>query len=157
MNRKKILYICLLCCLILVIVFCLISVLLIVFDNQSTNSAAQTHRSSQSYEIVVHLEDRTLELIQNGEAIRTYSVAVGARSTPTPTGEYEVINMVKCPGGEYGTRWIGLSVPHIGIHGTNEPETIGQAKSEGCIRMLNEDVEELFSCIRVGTKVTITR
>lgn len=122
--------------------------------SQLTNSAAETH---ETIEIVIHLETRTLDLIKNEEILKTYSVAVGEPSTPTPTGEYKVINKIKCEGDEYGTRWIGLSVPHIGIHGTDEPETIGHAASEGCIRMKNQDVEDLFTWIKIGTKVTITQ
>jgi len=126
--------------------------------NKLTNNATSPHYSSvQTIEVIIHLESRTLELIKNGELLKSYSVAVGAQSTPTPTGAFEVINKVKCPGGAYGTRWIGLSAPHIGIHGTDAPETIGKAESEGCIRMKNEDIEDLFNSIKIGTKVTISK
>lgn len=156
MNRKKLSPYLLIVIFILIIAFCLIGVLRNVLS-EPINSVAETYPSLlQAYEIAVYLETKTLKLTQNGEVIKTYSVGVGAPSTPTPTGEYEVINKVKFPGGEYGTRWLGLSAPHIGIHGTDAPQTIGQAESGGCIRMLNEDIEDLFSYIRVGTKVTIS-
>jgi lipoprotein-anchoring transpeptidase ErfK/SrfK len=54
-----------------------------------------------------------------------------------------------------GTRWLGFNIPKYGIHGTIYPELIGQSVSGGCVRMRNEDVEELYAIIPVGTKVVI--
>jgi lipoprotein-anchoring transpeptidase ErfK/SrfK len=54
-----------------------------------------------------------------------------------------------------GTRWMGLSKDGYGIHGTNAPASIGHAASHGCIRMRQQDLEELFDLIPVGTAVKI--
>lgn len=89
--------------------------------------------------------------------MKTYPVAVGNPTTPTPVGEYQVIYKGKDWGPSYGPRWLGLNVPwgSYGIHGTNKSHSIGQHLSHGCIRMRNHDVIELFDIVPIGTKVTI--
>ncbi len=86
-----------------------------------------------------------------------YPVAIGKPSTPTPTGAYKIMTKIVNPGGILGTRWLGLDIPNgpYGIHGTNNPSSIGQEISNGCIRMFNQDVEALFELVRIGTVVTI--
>jgi lipoprotein-anchoring transpeptidase ErfK/SrfK len=59
------------------------------------------------------------------------------------------------PGGPFGVFWMGLSKPHYGIHGTNDPSSIGKMVSHGCIRMYNEDVIALSQLVSIGTRVTI--
>ena len=59
------------------------------------------------------------------------------------------------PENSLGTRWLGFDKKGYGIHGTVEPETIGQQVSQGCVRMLNEDVEELYDLLPRGTRVTV--
>lgn len=108
-----------------------------------------------TYSIVIRIESRLLELYLNGKLYKTYPIAVGKSSTPTPRGNFTIINKAVNPGGPYGTRWLGLSKPHIGIHGTNNPASIGTAASKGCIRMYNNDIEELFRLVTIGTKVKI--
>ena len=54
-----------------------------------------------------------------------------------------------------GTRWLGISYPGYGIHGTTIPESLGSQSTSGCIRMLNEEVEELYSIVPYGTEVEI--
>ena len=54
-----------------------------------------------------------------------------------------------------GSRWIGISKPSYGIHGTVQPESIGQSVTEGCVRMKNSDVEELYAIVPEGTQVVI--
>jgi lipoprotein-anchoring transpeptidase ErfK/SrfK len=54
-----------------------------------------------------------------------------------------------------GSRWLGFDNPGYGIHGTIEPQTIGQQITQGCVRMLNKDVEELYAIVPVGTEVEI--
>ncbi len=93
--------------------------------------------------------------MRNGALDKTYPVAVGRPITPTPKGTFRIINKSMNPGGAYGTRWMGLSKPHIGIHGTNKPASIGKAASKGCIRMHNKDVEALYDLVPIGTTVKI--
>ena len=54
-----------------------------------------------------------------------------------------------------GSRWMGFDLPGYGIHGTTEPESIGKSCTQGCVRMLNSEVEELYDIVPVGTEVTI--
>ncbi|WP_227763870.1 L,D-transpeptidase family protein [Zhaonella formicivorans] len=110
--------------------------------------------------IVIDLNSRHLSWYKGNSLIKTYPVAIGKPSTPTPTGSYQVVNKIINPGGVLGTRWMGLDIPtddgSYGIHGTNNPTSIGQAISNGCIRMYNHDVEELFPQVKIGTPVDIT-
>lgn len=106
-------------------------------------------------EIIVNVSAKRLTVYRNGSIYREYIVATGKPETPTPIGVFEIINKEIDPGGPYGTRWLGLSVRGYGIHGTNNPASIGTAASNGCIRMYNEDIEALFDITVVGTPVRI--
>lgn len=106
-------------------------------------------------EFRINISAKTLSVYQNGVLIKEYPVATGKPTTPTPIGNFTVINKQLNPGGPYGTRWLGLSIKGYGIHGTNAPESIGTAASNGCIRMFNSDIEELFDITNTGTAVRI--
>jgi hypothetical protein len=110
-----------------------------------------------TYSIEVYPQLHKLVVRVQGQKFKTYSIAVGNPSTPTPVGEYQIIYKGKEWGSSYGPRWLGLNVPWgiYGIHGTNKPYSIGQHLSHGCIRMRNNDVIELYEMIPLGTKVTI--
>lgn len=116
---------------------------------------AQTKETS--YSITINVNKHTLTLFQNGKAIKGYSVAVGKPSTPTPRGTFKIVNRAVNPGGPFGVRWLGLSAPYgnYGIHGTNNPSSIGKSISNGCIRMYNKDVLELSNLAQIGTIVRI--
>lgn len=118
--------------------------------------------------IVVSLEDRKLALIEDGQLKKVYSVAVGKPSTPSPEGEFTIERRAKNPiyhhdgktvlpgpGNPVGTRWMGLSISGYGIHGTNEPNSIGKAASHGCIRMARADLEEFYALVAVGDTVEL--
>lgn len=109
------------------------------------------------YNITVDLSQRELTLREGEEIIKVYPVAVGKPSTPTPTGNWRIIQKTQNPGGPFGARWMRINVPWggYGIHGTNQPESIGQAVSHGCIRMNNGDVIELYDIVPLGTEVKI--
>ncbi len=98
-----------------------------------------------------------LKLFDGSHLIKTYPIAVGKMLTPTPTGTYTIINKDPNPGGPFGVLWMGLSRPHYGIHGTNDPASIGHDVSHGCIRMQNRDVLDLSSRVSIGTGVVIHR
>jgi lipoprotein-anchoring transpeptidase ErfK/SrfK len=119
-------------------------------------------------EIVVSLEDRKLALVEDGQAVKVYSVAVGKPTTPSPAGSFTIERRVANPTYHHdgktilpgphnpvGTRWMGLSIKGYGIHGTNEPKSIGKAASHGCIRMAKADLEELYPLVQVGDTVEI--
>lgn len=109
------------------------------------------------YSIEVYPLSHKLVLLLQGNKVKVYPIAVGNPVTPTPVGEYQVTYKGRNWGPSFGPRWIGLNVPwgYYGIHGTNRPDSIGQHKSHGCIRMRNRDVIELYDLVPVGTKVTI--
>ncbi|NPV92736.1 MAG: L,D-transpeptidase family protein [Firmicutes bacterium] len=93
-----------------------------------------------------------------GRFIKNYPVAVGTPATPTPVGNWNIVQKSENWGGGFGARWMGLNVPwgSYGIHGTNNPASIGTAASHGCIRMHNEDVIEVYNQVPLGTPVRIT-
>jgi lipoprotein-anchoring transpeptidase ErfK/SrfK len=123
--------------------------------------------------LVLRLQERQLYVYQGEEAIATYPVAVGRPDTPTPTGEFQIFEMLENPAwknprtgeieppganGSLGTRWMGfVNMPNgvIGFHGTPNRASIGSAASHGCVRMRNEDAEALFRQIEIGTIVTV--
>jgi len=118
--------------------------------------------------VVVSIRDRRLVVLESGQVRRVYRVAVGKSSTPTPLGTFQIMNRVSNPtyyhagqvipagrDNPVGSRWMGLSAKGYGIHGTNQPESIGKAASTGCIRMDRKDVEELFAIVKVGDPVEI--
>lgn len=108
-----------------------------------------------SYSITVNTKTRRLHLLKDGKWIKSYPIATGKILTKTPEGTYRIINKQVNPGGPFGARWMGLNRKGYGIHGTNNPSSIGKAVSHGCIRMYNKDVIELFNLVGVGTKVKI--
>ena len=107
--------------------------------------------------IVVKISDRILELYNDGKLYKKYRIAVGKSNTPTPIGDWIVIWKSYRSGDIFGTRFLGLDVPWggYGIHGTNRPWSIGHFVSQGCIRLRNKDIEELFEWVPVGTSVRI--
>ncbi|MGP4060815.1 L,D-transpeptidase family protein [Halobacillus sp. H74] len=107
------------------------------------------------YRIDISVNNRQLRLYKNGILQKQYPIAVGRMLSNTPTGNFIIINKAPDPGGPFGTMWMSLSKEHYGIHGTNNPSSIGKAVSKGCIRMFNDDVEELARTIPIGTPVTI--
>ncbi|RNA69284.1 L,D-transpeptidase family protein [Alteribacter keqinensis] len=107
------------------------------------------------YSIIVSISQRTLTLLENGVQVKVYPIAVGRMLFDTPTGEFIIVNREPNPGGPFGALWLSLSKKGYGIHGTNNPASIGQAVSRGCIRMFNENVLELGSVVPNGTRVSI--
>ena len=116
--------------------------------------------------IIVSIPDRKLLLLDGSKVLKIYDIAVGAPSTPSPSGEFQIVNRVPHPtwyghgkivgpGSQnpLGSRWMGLSAKGYGIHGTNAPASIGKAASHGCIRMRKHDIEELFDLVDVGVPV----
>lgn len=122
------------------------------------------------FTVLVNKSQNVLFLKSGDEVLKIYHVATG-RDNITPVGTFKIATKIEKPvwfknGGapipsespenELGSRWMGFDTdPHYGIHGTLHPDTIGQQVTDGCVRMKNEDVEELFDIIPVGTEVTI--
>jgi lipoprotein-anchoring transpeptidase ErfK/SrfK len=110
------------------------------------------------YNITINIAARKLTLFKDGRLFKIYPIAVGKPSTPTPRGNFRIINKAHNPGGPFGARWLGLNAPNgdYGIHGTNNPSSIGKAVSNGCIRTYNKNIIELYNLVPVGTPVRIT-
>lgn len=108
-----------------------------------------------TYRIIVVLSDFMLHLLDDDIVIHSYPVGIGRMVTATPVGEFTIINKQPNPGGPFGAFWMGLSKPHYGIHGNNDPSSIGGLVSHGCIRMYNKDVVALSQIVPIGTRVTI--
>ena len=124
---------------------------------------------TDSFRIVIDRSDNTLSLFCHEKLIKKYSVGTGEYGK-TPLGEFTIASKDIDPmwrgipfGDErniLGTRWMRITdkdgaLSGYGIHGTWEPDTIGKHSSQGCVRMLNEDVEELFKIVTIGTPVMI--
>ncbi len=126
--------------------------------------------------IKVYLNEFTLFLFSpSGNLIKTYPIACGSYSWPTPTGKYYIKDKQPYPtwypppspwarglkpigpgpGNPLGTRWMGLSEHGIGIHGTPSEWSIGYPDSHGCIRMYISDAEDLYEYAQVGSSVEI--
>jgi len=123
--------------------------------------------------IIIDKSEFTLKLLLNGHYVKQYRIGTG-KNNKTPVGTFEVKDKIKNPtwysphGGVYpfgheknilGTRWIGFkekeNLSGFGIHGTTLPETIGTASSDGCIRMVNSEVEELYDFVTMDTQIVI--
>jgi lipoprotein-anchoring transpeptidase ErfK/SrfK len=139
---------------------------------QANVTATVDHSTSPApkRQIIISIADRQLAVIDHGQVLKTYPIAVGARGTPSPDGDFVIINHAKDPiyrGGDMeippgkdnplGTRWMGLSLKGYGIHGTNVQSSVGKAVSHGCFRMRKQDVEELYTLVQVGDTVMVRR
>jgi lipoprotein-anchoring transpeptidase ErfK/SrfK/outer membrane protein assembly factor BamE (lipoprotein component of BamABCDE complex) len=126
--------------------------------------------------IVIHRGSNRLGLFKGEKPWRGFRVATGQAQYPTPTGSFRIVDMQRNPwwrpppdsdwargakpippgpGNPLGTRWMGLSAPLVGIHGTPDASSIGYSASHGCIRMLIPDATWLFDHVRLGTPVLI--
>jgi len=144
-------------------------------------AGAETHEKDREVQplrierrIVVSIPDRKLALVDRDaqgrdRIVKVYDIAVGKPSTPSPRGQFAVVNRIPNPtwygpqkvvapgaANPLGTRWMGLSAAGYGIHGTNVPRSIGKAASHGCIRMRNQDVEDLFDRVTDGIAVELS-
>ena len=121
------------------------------------------------FTVFVDKSQNILTLKCNDEIIKTYNVATGT-SNSTPVGAFKIGNKLVhpvwykegavVPAGSpeniLGTRWLGFDdLPSYGIHGTTEPQSIGKQSTAGCVRMINAEVEELYSLLPIGTEVTV--
>lgn len=120
------------------------------------------------FSIVVDKSQNQLLLTESNQFIKTYTVSTG-KDNSTPVGTFKIITRIPnpvwytegavvppdSPDNILGTRWLGIDKTGYGIHGTTQPEALGQQVTAGCVRMLNADVEELFTIVPVGTEVTI--
>ena len=120
------------------------------------------------FSILVDKSQNILILKSEEEVYKTYIVSTGANNS-TPVGTFKIMNKLanptwfkagavvpaSSPENVLGTRWLGFNLSGYGIHGTIEPESLGRQVTQGCVRMSNPEVEELYVIVPVGTEVTI--
>lgn len=120
------------------------------------------------FTVLVDKSQNTLILKCGEEIIKTYIVSTG-KDNSTPTGNFKITDRLTnptwfkegkvIPAGDpeniLGTRWLGFNLAGYGIHGTTEPQGLGNQVTQGCVRMSNADVEELYMIIPTGTEATI--
>ena len=122
-----------------------------------------------AFSLRISKSDNDLVVYMNDRFFKRYAVGTGEYNR-TPVGDFEINDRIPQPtwwrpdgkaipygdpDNELGTHWLSLNIKGYGMHGTWEPDTIGKQASAGCIRLLNEDIEELYTLLPVGTPVTI--
>lgn len=124
---------------------------------------------SGRWRVLINIPARTMQVFEDAGLWREFTVAVGKPSTPTPTGEFFIARKIKDPtwypegkdpvppgpDNPLGRYWLGLNLPGYGIHGNNNPFSIGYWVSSGCIRVKNQEIELLYQLLPVGTPVKI--
>jgi len=144
-------------------------------------SPAQPPASKEPY-LLLRLSERKLYVKDDSVLPPTegFPVAIGRTQWPTPTGKFQVNEMVENPdfvvfdfnntnsrdrgrippgiNNPLGLRWIGFAYDHgwaIGFHGTTKTDVLGQAVSHGCVRMANPDIVKVYARIKLGTPVVV--
>ncbi|MDR7871492.1 MAG: L,D-transpeptidase family protein [Tissierellaceae bacterium] len=127
--------------------------------NQNLDSLnASSKGNKPKLTILIEVDKKRLSLVdrENEKVLAIYTIATGKSSSPTPLGSFQIVEKAQWGEG-FGSRWLGLNVPwgKYGIHGTNQPGSIGANVSGGCIRMRNSDVEDLYDKVSHNTQVII--
>lgn len=125
---------------------------------------------SGTFSVNIDKSTNLLDLYLNDVFFKRYRVGTGEYNR-TPVGEFTITDRIPQPtwwrpdgksvpygdpDNELGTHWLSLNIRGYGIHGTWEPDTIGKQASAGCVRLVNEEIEELYSILPIGTPVSIT-
>jgi lipoprotein-anchoring transpeptidase ErfK/SrfK len=141
----------------------------------SQTFAASVRRADFHSIVVIRRSDNRLTLYDGARLVRQFAVATGQSAYPTPLGRFSIVVKWKNPwwyppaspwakdatpippgpGNPLGTRWMGLTAPGVGIHGTPDAASIGYSVSHGCIRMRIPEAEWLFNHVSIGTTVFI--
>lgn len=121
-----------------------------------------------SFSVIVDKSQNLLTLKNGEEVLKVYRCSTGKEGM-TPTGTFKIANRIPDPPwytpegvipphdprNILGSRWLGFDQPGYGIHGTTQPDSIGKPVTKGCVRLVNSDVEELYTLLPEGTAVTI--
>jgi lipoprotein-anchoring transpeptidase ErfK/SrfK len=132
--------------------------------------------------IYIDTKDRFLLIYDDKQLVAEFPITPGSSTLPAPMGLWKILgiatlpvfrhdegvlqhgekssvfyNLPPGPNNPVGVLWMGLNKPHVGIHGTNNPETIGRAASHGCIRTANWDAARVKELVTVGNAVSIFR
>lgn len=143
---------------------------------------AQTNPAFANRKIYIDTKDRFLLIYDDKQLVAEFPITPGSSTLPAPMGLWKILgiatlpvfrhdegvlqhgekssvfyNLPPGPNNPVGILWMGLNKPHVGIHGTNNPETIGRAGSHGCIRTANWDAARVKELVTVGNAVSIFR
>jgi lipoprotein-anchoring transpeptidase ErfK/SrfK len=130
--------------------------------------------------IYIDTKERFLLIYDDKQLVAEFPITPGSSTLPAPMGLWKILgiatlptfrhdegvlnhgvksteffNLPPGPNNPVGILWMGLSKPHVGVHGTNNPETIGRAASHGCIRTANWDAARVKELVTVGNPVSI--
>ncbi|MGI8820581.1 MAG: L,D-transpeptidase family protein [Chthoniobacterales bacterium] len=130
--------------------------------------------------VLIDTRERFLEIHEGDKLIAEFPITPGSSTLPAPLGTWKILgiatlpwfrhdegvlnsgvktenfyNLPAGPNNPVGVLWMGLNKPHVGVHGTNNPETIGRAASHGCIRTANWDAARIKDLVTKGTTVEI--
>ena len=156
--------------LIALVTFCAMLVMSVAAFAAENTNATTTNTNTVKRWILVNIPARSLRVYDNDKTIAIYPVGVGKIVTPTPQGYFKVVEKIvnptwtdpedtsvsiaSGPDNPLGYRWIGIG-GNYGIHGTNKPDSVGHYVSNGCIRMVEANVEKVFDMVDVGTEVQL--
>jgi len=143
---------------------------------------AQPNPAFANRKVYIDTKDRFLLIYDDKQLVAEFPITPGSSTLPAPMGLWKILgiatlpvfrhdegvlqhgekssvfyNLPPGPNNPVGILWMGLNKPHVGIHGTNNPETIGRAASHGCIRTANWDAARVKELVTVGNAVSIFR
>src|SRR5437762_3969655 len=141
---------------------------------------AQPNPAFTNRKVYVDTKERFLLIYDNDQLVAEFPITPGSTTLPAPIGVWKILGIATLPVFRHdegvlqhgvksetafhlppgprnpvGILWAGLNKPHVGIHGTNNPETIGRAASHGCIRTANWDAARVKELVTVGNMVSI--
>ncbi|MBE6050394.1 MAG: L,D-transpeptidase [Clostridium sp.] len=139
------------------LLFTIITTINILFSFNLKAYSLQATKTD-NYIIFIDVNELTLSLLKENskELIKKYPIAMGKPSTPSPIGQWRITSKA-LKDGPFGGYWLGLNAPWdtFGIHGTSNPASIGSLASNGCIRMYNNNIKELFNLVNYDTRVIV--
>ena len=154
----------------LFVFLCILMAQAVVFAAENTNTSNSAPVNTVKHWILINIPARSLRLYEDNNCVAMYPVGVGRIETKTPAGFYKIVEKIENPtwvdpgdtsvaissgpDNPLGYRWLGIG-GNYGIHGTNKPSSVGHYVSNGCVRMVEADVEKLFDKVDVGTEVQI--
>ncbi|WP_217587270.1 L,D-transpeptidase family protein [Lentibacillus saliphilus] len=141
-------------------------------EEESEVPTSNEPEANDTYNVTINKAKNELTVSKGNKVIKTFPVGTGKEKSTTPEGTFKIANKLENPwyreggiaGGDpanpLGSNWLGLDVPGTdgtlyGIHGTNNPDSIGTHVSQGCVRMHNKDIEWLYDYLPMYTTVKI--
>ena len=149
-------------------------------DSGPTKTEASKEGDTAKLSLHVGVKDEMLTVLADDKIVAAFPVTVGSQQTASPIGKWTVKAVAKFPNFRYdplmlqkgergssfhllppgpnnpvGVIWIALNKKGIGIHGTNDPDSIGRNASHGCIRLANWDIVKLAEMVKAGVTVTV--